>query len=82
VLQVENRIASEVFVPRVGQWRETITFPVIRAAKLRMVLCAGEGKQKILKNVREGADYPVTRATAGGIETWWFVDRAAAGFPA
>ena len=81
VLQVENRIAAEVFVPRLNQWRETLTLPVIRAAKLRIVLCAGESKRKVLSDIQQGADYPVVRATAGEIESWWFVDRAAAGFP-
>ena len=82
VLQVENRIVAEVFVPRLNQWRETLTLPTIRAAKLRIVLCAGESKRKILSEIKDGADYPVVRATAGEIESWWFVDRAAVGFPA
>ena len=78
VLDVEDRIASEVFVPRLDQWRETLTMPVIRAAKLRMVLATGESKAPIVRSVRDGADYPIARAT-NGVETWWFVDRAAAG---
>lgn len=72
VLEVEDRIASEVFVPRLDQWRETLTMPVIRAAKLRMVLATGASKAKIIRDVREGADYPIARATKG-VETWWFL---------
>ena len=77
VLEVTDRIAAEVFVPRMNQWRVTITLPVIRAAGLRMVLAAGESKRPILEDVRRGIDHPIVRATAG-LESWWFVDRAAA----
>lgn len=76
VLDVEDRIASEVFVPRLDQWRVTLTLPVIRAAKLRIVLATGAAKAPVLREVREGADMPIARAT-NGVETWWFVDKAA-----
>src|SRR5437870_3598402 len=78
VLRVETRIASEVFVPRLDAWRVTITKPVIRAAKVRMVLAAGASKRTILEQVRAGADYPIAQVTKDAGETWWFVDRAAA----
>ncbi len=76
VLDVEDRIAAEVFVPRLNGWRVTLTMPVIRAAKLRIVLAPGAAKREIIRQVREGADFPIVRATAG-VETWWFVDRDA-----
>jgi len=77
VLDVENRIASEVFVPRLDTWRVTITKPVIRAATLRIVLANGAKKKPILEGVRDGADYPIAQAT-NGVDTWWFIDRDAA----
>jgi len=77
VLDVENRIASEVFVPSLDTWRVTITKPVIRAATLRVVLANGAKKKPILEGVRDGADYPIAQAT-NGVETWWFIDRDAA----
>jgi len=77
VLDVEDRIASEVFVPRLDTWRVTITKPVIRAAKLRLVLANGAKKKPILEGVRDGADYPIAQAT-NGVETWWLIDRDAA----
>jgi len=77
VLEVDDRIASEVFVPRLDQWRVTLTLPVIRAAKLRLVMATGAAKAPILRGVREGADSPIARVTAR-VDTWWFVDRAAA----
>jgi 6-phosphogluconolactonase len=77
VLDVEDRIASEVFVPRLDTWRVTITKPVIRDAALRVVLANGAKKKPILEGVREGADYPIAQAT-NGVETWWLIDRDAA----
>lgn len=78
VLEVEDRIAAEVFVPRLDQWRVTLTLPVLRAARQRIVLAAGASKAPVLRELREGADHPIRRATQG-VDTWWFVDRAAAG---
>lgn len=78
VLEMVDRVACEVFVPRLAQWRVTLTLPVIRNARMRMVLAAGESKAPILREVREGADRPITLATRD-VETWWMVDRAAVG---
>jgi 6-phosphogluconolactonase len=77
VLDVDDRIASEVYVPKLEAWRVTITKPVIRAATLRIVLANGAKKRPILEGVRDGADYPIAQATAG-TDTWWFIDREAA----
>jgi 6-phosphogluconolactonase len=68
-----------VFVPRLEQWRVTLTMPVIRHAKLRIVLATGASKAPILRDVREGVRHPIALAT-DGVETWWFVDKAAAGY--
>ncbi len=78
VLNVEDRIAAAVHVPRLNSWRVTLTKPVLRAAALRMVLAAGASKLPILQDVRAGADYPIALVTRG-VDTWWFVDREAAG---
>ncbi len=77
VLEVEDRIASEVFVPRLDQWRVTLTMPVLRAASSRLVLAMGASKANAIREVREGVAHPIARATQG-LDTWWFVDRAAA----
>jgi 6-phosphogluconolactonase len=78
-LGVEGRIATANFVPRLDMWRVTITKPVIRGAKLRIVLAEGEEKQPILRELRAGAKYPIAEVTGGELETWWFVDKAAVG---
>lgn len=76
-LEVEDRIATEVFVPKLDAWRVTITKPVIRAAKLRIVIAPGASKAAIIRDVHEGVDHPIAIVTRG-VETWWFVDRFAA----
>jgi 6-phosphogluconolactonase len=76
-IDVESGVATSVFVPRLDQWRVTITKPVIRNAKLRIVLAAGASKATILREVRDGVAHPITLATQG-VETWWLLDRAAA----
>jgi 6-phosphogluconolactonase len=78
VLEVEERIAAEVFVPRLDAWRVTITKPVIRAAKSRLVIVNGASKRPILEQLRAGADYPIAQATRDTPDTWWLVTREAA----
>jgi 6-phosphogluconolactonase len=77
-LDVQDRIATALFVEKLAMWRVTITKPVIRNAKLRIVLATGASKREVLTKVRDGAtEFPIAQAT-NGVETWWFVDRAAA----
>ena len=78
VLAVEDRIAAAVFVPKMNAWRVTLTKPVIRAAGLRIVLAAGASKRPVLNEVKAGAEFPIAQVTSG-VDTWWFVDSAAAG---
>ena len=79
-LEVDDRIATAVFVPKVKMWRVTLTKTVIRDAAIRMVIVAGASKRPILQEVRAGADYPIAVATRG-VETWWLVDKEAAPSP-
>ena len=78
VLEVEDRVAAAVHVPRLDAWRVTLTKPALRAGKLRMILAAGAKKRPILEEIRAGADYPIAQVTAGN-ESWWFLDKEAAG---
>jgi 6-phosphogluconolactonase len=77
VLDVEDRIAAEVFVPRLDTWRVTLTKPVLSVAALRLVLATGSKKKPVLEAIRDGADYPIAQVT-NGTETWWLIDREAA----
>ena len=76
-LQVEDRLATEVWVEKLKMWRVTLTKPVLRDAALRIVLAAGETKRPVLEQVRAGVEHPIAQVTRG-VETWWMVDRAAA----
>jgi 6-phosphogluconolactonase len=76
VLDVSDRIAAAVYVPRLDSWRVTLTMPVLREAKARWLLAAGSAKRKVLEEIRSGADYPVARVMSV-TDSWWFVDRAA-----
>jgi 6-phosphogluconolactonase len=73
-LDVRDRIATEVFVPRLDSWRVTVTLDVIRTAKMRFVLVAGSSKAPVMKAIGSGSDFPITRATEN-VVTWWFCDR-------
>lgn len=77
VLGVDDRIAAEVYVPRLDSWRVTLTKPVLRAAGLRLVLAPGAKKKPVFEALGEGADYPIAQVTSG-VETWWLIDRDAA----
>jgi 6-phosphogluconolactonase len=77
VLEVEDRIAAEVYVPRLESWRVTLTKPVLRAAKLRLVLAPGARKKPVLEALRDGTDYPIAQV-AHDVETWWLIDKEAA----
>jgi 6-phosphogluconolactonase len=77
-LEETERIAMEVFVPRLNAWRLTTTMPVIRGASRRFVMAAGDAKVEVLRRVAARDDLPIVTATTGEGETWWFVDRAAA----
>jgi 6-phosphogluconolactonase len=78
VLDVTDGVAAEVFVPRLAQWRVTLTLPVIQSAAFKLVLAAGESKAPIVRDVRAGVEHPIALAMRGEGEGWWLVDRAAA----
>jgi 6-phosphogluconolactonase len=80
VLDIDDRIAASVFVPKLDMWRLTITKRTIRDAKLRAVLVAGASKRPVLEQVRDGAEFPIALAT-NGVETWWLLDKDAAPAP-
>ena len=77
VLVVEDRIAKEVWVEKMNSWRVTLTFPVLRASAMRIVIANGAKKKSILTELQGGVHYPVADAMRGGENAWWFVDRAA-----
>ncbi len=77
VLSVYDRIAKEVWVEKMQSWRVTLTFPIIRASRMKVVMANGAKKKAILTRLRQGESFPVVEATGGDGEAWWFVDRDA-----
>ena len=73
VLDVTDRVAAPVYVPRLDQWRVTLTLPVLQAAGLKIVQAAGRSKAAIVRDAALGADLPVTRVEP----SWWFIDQEA-----
>lgn len=81
-LNETQRFAVANWVPQLGSWRFTLTYPVINNARNVMFLAAGENKAEVLREVIKGelkaAELPSqgVRPTSGELN--WFVDRAAA----
>ncbi len=73
-----DRTAIAVFVPRLDQWRVTLSLRTIREAALRLIPTVRGDKHDILTRIRAGERFPVVDATEG-IESWWLVDREAWG---
>jgi 6-phosphogluconolactonase len=71
ILEETSRIARELWAAHLDMWRLTLTLPVLRAAKSKLVLAAGEKKLGILERVRNGEDLPITRVASGGDTTWY-----------
>jgi 6-phosphogluconolactonase len=83
VLEVRDRIAAAVYVPRLDSWRVTLTLPVLEASRAIIVLAAGTGKRDVIDRLRAGETaFPIAQVTSAVEDTWWFTDRAAAGEPA
>jgi 6-phosphogluconolactonase len=77
ILSEHDRIAREVWVERLGAWRVSLTIPMLRSARTRIVLALGGGKKEILTRLLEGFGCPVSEVMSGGADAWWFVDREA-----
>lgn len=79
IFDVEDRVAAAVFVPRVEMWRVTLTLPILRASRSKLVLASGASKRAILDRCRAGEPFPITQVMEGESDAWWLVDQAAYG---
>ncbi len=82
ILDIEDRLASDVYVEKFDSWRISITYPVIDNARAVMLLAAGTAKQEIIDEVfnrppEQAPQYPVERLQPAG-EMTWYLDQAAA----
>jgi 6-phosphogluconolactonase len=76
-LDEERRWAVANWAPEPKAWRMTLTFPVLRAARLALFVVTGADKADALARVRAGdADMPAARVAGDNVA--WIVDAAAA----
>ncbi len=70
-------VANEV--PQLSTHRLTLTWPILNSARHVVVMCAGEAKAEVLREVLEEAKgkYPIERLSPPRIT--WLIDEAAAG---
>lgn len=80
-LDERSRLAVVTQAPVEPVTRISLTFPVLNAARLTLVLAAGESKRPIIREIfdepeRAREHYPAARLAPGG-EIIWLVDAAA-----
>ena len=64
----------ENYVPKLGVWRVTFTFPFINAARKIVFLVNGRAKQPLVETVlRGGTDYPSERIAPNDGELVWLL---------
>lgn len=77
IMDITDRVAAVVEVPRLAVRRVSITIPHLRGARRKMILATGRGKREMIERVGRGESFPITEVIGAGGEAWWFVDREA-----
>lgn len=77
VMEVDRGIATHVFVPRLDQWRLTLTLPALRSSSRKFVIAAGASKKKVIVAACRGEALPIVAVTGEGGESWWLIDKEA-----
>lgn len=73
-LQETQRRVVENYVPKLGVWRITFTFPFINAARKIAFLVNGRAKQQLVETIlRGGTDYPSERIAPAAGELVWLL---------
>jgi 6-phosphogluconolactonase len=74
-----GRFAAANWVPQLGSWRFTLTYPVINNARNVIFLTAGENKAERIKEVIEGdTELPAKLVLPRNGQLSWYLDRSAA----
>lgn len=71
VLEETTKLVAPVYVEKLDSWRLTLTYPMINAAKHKVVAIKGKGKRAIFEEIQtiEAMKYPIQ----GIDEAVWFV---------
>lgn len=83
-LDVHDRICAAVYVPHLAAWRLTLTYPVITAARQRIIMVTGNNKATILAHVladKIANDLPMQRVALAAPTTWYLDAAAASALP-
>lgn len=77
----ERRAVVANHVPKLGEWRLTLTLPVLNAARHAVFLVTGAEKSEMVAAVtkRRTPELPASRVHLDGGSLIWIVDEAAAG---
>lgn len=80
-LAEERRAVVAVDVPKLPEWRLTLTLPVLNASRHAVFLVTGREKSEVVAAVtkRRAPDLPASRVHLSGGSLIWIVDEAAAG---
>jgi 6-phosphogluconolactonase len=79
ILRERERAVAAVYVPRLKRWRISLTYPVLRQARVLWILAAGAAKADILDRIwREPAAGLPVQALADLETLEWHLDEAAA----
>jgi 6-phosphogluconolactonase len=79
-LNETERLAVANWVPQLGSWRFTLSYPVINNARNVMFLVAGEDKASSVNDVFEmDVDLPAKLVQPVNGKLTWFLDEASAG---
>jgi 6-phosphogluconolactonase len=85
VLNVRDKLVSEVFVKRLNSWRVTLTLPVINSSKNIIFIAEGTDKSEIVSDVinSKNENLPATKIKPSDGKLLWLLDKNAAsiGFP-
>ena len=80
-LEERRRLVVANWVPSLGAWRMTLTYPVLNAAREAMFVVTGADKAAAVAAVRSGRQEPPA-ARVRARRTVWLIDEAAAGHSA
>lgn len=78
-LAEDRRLYVSNWVPSIGTWRLTATYPLLHAAWTIVFLVAGSEKAEVVRRILDNdADLPARRVMDGDADVYWMLDEAAA----
>lgn len=76
-LEVADRLVIENYVPQLGAWRLTFTYPLINAARHVLFLVQSPTKDKVLQRVFSGkSNFPCSRVLPYNGRLTWLLGKA------